>query len=69
MGLRELVLEVISMRNAGKARSEIHNHIRRGALLLGQCSEHGDDSNFELRLVEAGEIVRFDGRGYSYRAQ
>ena len=69
MGFRELVLEAISMKNAGKPRTEIHRHIRRGAILLGQCAEHGDDSNFEIRRVETGEIIRFDDRGYSYRAQ
>jgi len=69
MAFRDLVLDAISMNNAGNTRFEIHRHIRGGALQLGQYTEHGDESSFEIRLVATGEIIRFNGNGYSYSPQ
>lgn len=69
MGFRELVLDAISMNKAGKPHVEIHHHIRQGILLLGICTEVETGSGFEIRRTETGEIILFDGRGYSYRPQ
>jgi len=69
MAFRDLVLDAIRMNNAGQTRFEIHRHIRGGALQLGQYAEHGDESNFEIRLVATGEVIRFDGKGYSYNSR
>jgi hypothetical protein len=66
MAFRDLALDAIRMNNAGQTRFEIHRHIRGGTLQLGQYVEHGDESNFEIRLVATGEVIRFDGKGYSY---
>jgi hypothetical protein len=69
MGFRELVLTAISMNASGKPYSEINRQLRRGAFLLGHCAEHGDDDSFEIRLVQTGELIRFNGREYSYSPQ
>ena len=66
MAFRDLVLDAIRMNSVGKTRFEIYRHITKGALLHGEYAEHGDDSNFEIRLVAAGEVIQFDGKGYSY---
>ena len=66
--MRDLVLEAIQMRNAGKSRDEIHRHIWKGASALGLITSNGDQDAFEIRLVETGEIIFFnDKNGYSYR--
>jgi len=62
-------LDAIRMKSAGKTPSEIHRHIRGGVLQLGLYAEHGDESNFEIRFVETGEVIRFDGKDYSYSRQ
>jgi hypothetical protein len=69
MAFRDLVLDAIRMSNAGQTRFEIHRHIRGGALQLGQTAEHGDENSFEIRLVATGQVIRFDGKDYSYSSR
>jgi hypothetical protein len=68
MGMRELVIEAIRMRNSGKSKTEIDRYLRRESSFLGICTEEDNGDWYTLRLTATGEIVRCDQNGYSYSA-
>jgi len=67
--LRDLVSDAIAMRNQKSTPLEIYQLIRRAALNLGQINERGDESNFEIRLVKTGQVIRCNDGGYSYSSR
>jgi hypothetical protein len=69
MTLRDLVIKAISMARNDKERSEIFQFVRAGALKLGLIDESGDENSFEIRLKRAGQVIRFNGDGYSYSSR
>jgi len=69
VSLRDLVSVAIDMKRKDKTLLDIYQLIRRLALNLGQINERGDESNFEIRLVKTGQVIRFIDGGYSYSSR
>ncbi|MEA2829814.1 MAG: hypothetical protein QOF22_562 [Bradyrhizobium sp.] len=67
--LRDLISVAINMKRKNKALLEIYQLIRRLALKLGQINERGDESNFEIRFVKTGQVVRLINGAYSYSSR
>ena len=71
MGMRELAIQAMGMRNANKTPAEIRVFLWDGVNALGLeqgsvMAEHGDEKAYEMRL--GSETIAYSERdGYSYR--
>jgi hypothetical protein len=69
MGFRDLVLDAIRMKNSGASRMDIYTHLWKQTNTMGIVTATGDENGFEMRHTETGQVIRFDGDGYSFRAR
>ena len=73
LGMRELAVQAMVMRNDGKPPEEIHSFVFKGATALAteqrtSITEVTSEKGWEIRLVGAGEVVAYsEDHGYSFR--